>query len=393
MSCLSLPTLLLGVLTGMTYSLSAQTLYNNSEALLIAEDAVVTITGSAENAGQLFNLGTLAVAGDWSSAGAYADQAGTLILSGTQPQRIDHQNQTVSRLVTEGGGEKTLTSDLLVTQELVLRNGILSSDVSRTLILEPTARVTGGSDEAYVAGSMVYQGEGFRLFPLGINQHYRPLTFSAVTGTSPVLRVHLKAPNVLWPDSEDLARVATSVYWQVEALSGTFNGSPVSLTVTEEDGFEDLIGTVVVQTGALGEAYESLGQANRSSDAVPGTVTSKEPATDPILALGLTAYFALENQVQVPSAFAPDAPLAENRTVRVYAANLTSTSFSFKIFNRWGLLVYQTASLEEAQQRGWNGIRSQDGQAAQPGVYQYYVRGVLEGNIPLEKKGTITLFR
>ena len=390
---LSLQTLLLGVLIGMMHPLSAQTLYNNSQTLFVAEDAVITVTGSIENAGQLFNRGTLAVAGDWSNAGTYADQEGTLIFLGIQPQRIDHQNQTVSRLVIEGGGEKILTSDLSVTQELLLSNGILFSDLSGMLTLTSTARITGGSDEAYVAGNMVYQGEGSRLFPLGINQRYRPLTFSAVTGTDPTLRVSIKTPNVPGPDNEDLARVATSVYWQVETISGTFDGSPVSLAVTEEDGFEDLIGTVVVQTGALGETYESLGQAGRSSDAVPGTVTSEAPATGPILSLGLTAYFALENQIQVPSAFAPDAPLTENRTVRVYAANLTATGFSFKIFDRWGIPVYQTASLEEAQQRGWNGIRTQDGQAAGPGVYQYYVRGVFEGSIPVEKKGAITLFR
>ena len=139
--------------------------------------------------------------------------------------------------------------------------------------------------------------------------------------------------------------------------------------------------------------FSTLGQSSNAGDAFQGTVTSEEPVTQSVVAVGLTQEFSVEQQVLVPSAFSPEAADPVNRLLKVYAATLLPESFSFRIFDRWGQLVYQTAVLEQAREEGWNGQRSSDQSLAPPGVYQYHLQGVFEGNVPVNQTGTITLFR
>ena len=79
--------------------------------------------------------------------------------------------------------------------------------------------------------------------------------------------------------------------------------------------------------------------------------------------------------------------------MKIYASTLRPESFLFRIFDRWGNLVYQTASLTEAQGQGWEGVYPSDRTSAPAGVYQYHLRGSFENGTPVNQSGTITLFR
>lgn len=59
----------------------------------------------------------------------------------------------------------------------------------------------------------------------------------------------------------------------------------------------------------------------------------------------------------------------------------------FRVFNRWGQMVYSTTSLSQ----GWNG--KMNGKEQPNGVYMWIVQGVTENGKIISKRGTVTLIR
>ncbi|CAN5627172.1 hypothetical protein BH11BAC2_BH11BAC2_05280 [soil metagenome] len=82
----------------------------------------------------------------------------------------------------------------------------------------------------------------------------------------------------------------------------------------------------------------------------------------------------------VPSAFSPDDD-GLNDVLRISAFDYQS--FSFKIFNRFGALIFDTNTPEKY----W------DGRDASAGIYRYIARIVNGSNISITQQGTITLLR
>ncbi len=384
--------LILGV-TGSSKA-QGQALYVGSEQVIsIRPNTRISIKGYLRNRGTLINQGTLLLSGDWRNEATYTDGPGSEVILVGAEQTIDHREQAFHHLSVRGSGSKQLQSALRVIDTLTLEQGVLQSSAATPLELAATAAVAGGSSESFVESIMVYRGTGRRRFPLGLAGAYLPLTLTNVEGEAPALRVSVVAPNPAASPDESLARVSSARYWRIETVGGTFTGSPVELTVNRDDGLDDLVGAVVAQSAEPGGQFVSVGQSDQSGDAVQGTITSADPVNQSIVAVGVTSLFSVENQVLVPSAFAPDAPNPTNRSVKIYASTLRSESFLFRIFDRWGNLVYQTASLSQAQGQGWEGVYPSDRTSAPAGVYQYHLRGLFENGTPVDQSGTITLFR
>ena len=372
---------------------SGQMVVGSGQVVTIQSNTQVTVGSSLLNRGALSNRGTLSISGDWRNDADYTDVPGSeVILAGTQ-QAVDHRGQSFHHLSVRGSGEKEMQSAARVIDTLTLDKGVLLSSDNYSLTLEATAKIVGGSSESYVSSSMIYRGTGERHFPLGLAGTYLPLTLTNVVGENPTLRVSVAAPNPPAPLDESLARVSSARYWRIATVSGTFAGSPVALTANQGDELEDLLGAVVAQSTEPGAQFASAGQADRGGDAARGTVTSQETVSQAVVAVGLTSLFSVDNQVLVPSAFAPDAPNPTNRSLKIYASTLRANSFLFRIFDRWGNLVYQTASLPQARAQGWEGGHRSTRSPAPAGVYQYHLQGFFENGTPVSQSGTITLFR
>ena len=374
---------------------AAQTLHiNENQRVYIAENTLVVLGEGLRNRGTLTNRGTVRVLGDWINERTYvAGAASEVQLLDNEPQRVDQRGQSFHHLTIDGGGTKNVLSEARVTGTLTLTDGIIVPQPNAPLILEATASVAEGSEASYVAASMQYQGNGARHFPLGLNGDYLPLTLTDVAGALPTLRVRVVAPNPSATAGETVERITTTRHWEITPTEGTFTGSLAELTVTSDDALDDLRGAIVVRSDQVGGVFTSLGQSSRTGDASRGSVTSELPVTQALVAIGLTSEFSIDDQVLVPSAFSPDAPNPVNRVLKVYAAALLPELFSFRIVDRWGTLVYSTTSLSQAQDQGWDGRRPGDRSLAPPGVYQYYLRGVFENNVPVDQSGTISLFR
>jgi gliding motility-associated-like protein len=90
--------------------------------------------------------------------------------------------------------------------------------------------------------------------------------------------------------------------------------------------------------------------------------------------------------VQVPNGFTPNGD-GENDVLYVRGTSLSEISV-FRVFNRWGEVVFETNDIYE----GWDGKHT--GSYVNPGVYVYYVEApcALDGS-KLFKKGNVTVIR
>ena len=373
---------------------SSQFLQNYGDQLIyIQEDAIVSVNGEMQNHGTLINNGTFSVSGNWDNNGVYGGQ-GEVILSGEEKQEIDNNRQEIYKLTMNGAGEKILKTNLSVTHELSLLDGILTPEENIILSLASLATVSNASAISYVNGPMRHTGTGYKFFPVGQNGNYRPLELIDVAGIAPVMSVEVTEAGFL-PTStdDDLSQLSEIRYWQVNTLAGTYQGSLVKLSVGSDEGFDDLVGAVVAEAPAANGDFVSLGQSENTGSAADGTVTSKLISVQKILALGITSRFAVKKTILVPSAFAPDGIKPEDQRLVIFGNEVAGRNFSFRIFNRWGNLVYETDSFERAATEGWSGEDKNTNEMAQFGVYSYILQARFEDGETIKRTGTITLFR
>jgi gliding motility-associated-like protein len=100
----------------------------------------------------------------------------------------------------------------------------------------------------------------------------------------------------------------------------------------------------------------------------------------------VTVYDAVcgEPFIFVPNAFSPNGD-GENDRLLVRGQNITE--LDFKVFNRWGELVFETSD----QQRGWDGTFK--GRAAEPAVFVYHLKARCGDGQEYFAKGNVTLLR
>jgi len=90
------------------------------------------------------------------------------------------------------------------------------------------------------------------------------------------------------------------------------------------------------------------------------------------------------DEILIPDAFSPNGD-GINDVLNVVALN--TKLFDFKLFNRWGQLVFSTTNAAQS----WNG--SYNGTPQPAGVYAYTLNTVLANGQNLSKRGTVLLLR
>ena len=98
--------------------------------------------------------------------------------------------------------------------------------------------------------------------------------------------------------------------------------------------------------------------------------------------------FCQNSQIFIPNAFTPHGN-AENRILMVRATGIASVK-SFRIFNRWGRLVFERNNfVPNNPDYGWNGMFN--GKLADSGVYVYTAEVICDNGVPYFRKGNVTL--
>ncbi len=99
--------------------------------------------------------------------------------------------------------------------------------------------------------------------------------------------------------------------------------------------------------------------------------------------------FCQSSQIFIPNAFTPRGDIAGNRKLVVRATGISSVR-SFRVFNRWGRIVFERNNFPpNSPDFGWDG--TVDGRPADPGVYVYTADVVCENGVPYEFKGNVTI--
>jgi gliding motility-associated-like protein len=115
----------------------------------------------------------------------------------------------------------------------------------------------------------------------------------------------------------------------------------------------------------------------RVSDFIPGGA---------VCSAGASILIRVEKPLPafIPNMFSPNGD-GDNDVFRIYGNNIREVSF--RVFNRWGELVYQSANINE----GWNGDFK--GGKQSPGVYVYIADITFLDNSKVFRQGSVTLTR
>jgi gliding motility-associated-like protein len=320
----------------ISFSSWSQIVVTSGGVLSITPTVSFYANGDFINNGQVLNNGSLYITGAWTNTGNYEAESGQVTFDGPSTQVINHNAQSFDKLVISGGGQKIFDADIQIGSELSLQNGILVSNKQSKIILSDSAKITGGSSVSFVQGPVYANGTGAKLFPVGINATYLPLSFTNVSGTSPVVSIEVIEPNPNKTVDASLRAVSPQWYWKVTTVSGTFSGSPVTLQLSN-DSFSEPNNIVVAQASSLTDPFQSLGRGDFSGTQSNGTVTSKDPATLSILTTGEEILEGLT----VYDGFSPN---GDDKNQTWYIQNievLADTKFNHvTIYDRWGDSVY-----------------------------------------------------
>lgn len=88
----------------------------------------------------------------------------------------------------------------------------------------------------------------------------------------------------------------------------------------------------------------------------------------------------------IPNAFTPD---DNGRNDILYVRGDGINDFEFKIFNRWGEIIFYTKNMNE----GWDGTKQVTGEKLPEGAYVYYIKGVKSDGEPVSVNGMVNLLR
>lgn len=374
---------------------TGQVFLNNGQSIYIGPNAILSINGSSINQGTFENNGELIITGDWENNDQYIAGQGAMVLRGVD-QQIDHKGNDIFELVIEGSGEKVFISDANISGELYLEDGFIKPLPGVKIMAKSAAIVSEGHLNSYVDGAFYQQGSGKKLFPIGKNGNYSPVTLN-LKG-APTLGFEVFGPNPNPYFSFEIRDISRIQFWEQTLVSGDIGTSslitlPMQWNNTEEIALEELIIAAADSNGNYTplETYDYSGFINS------GYITSNLPEGKKLFALGITEERPEERTIYIPNAFAPKQSLArengEDDRIKVYGKEISAEDFLFRIYNRWGVLVYQTTSYEEASTVGWNGINQQTGKLESIGSFKFMLKGKYNSGRAIEKTGSIHLIQ
>jgi hypothetical protein len=363
------------------YAVSAQGLYNGSSLFV---GVSLHVDGDVTNDGAIVNDANIEFSRDWSCPGQYSG-IGSLKAEGESTQRIAHFGHDVFTFIVDGWGPKYVEGKMFVTNNLYLKKGIVEVSALDELAVSDGGVVSGGSRDSYVDGPLTAEGTGYRFFPIGKNGKYAPLEFLHVKGQSSRYSVEVfeDGPAV----SIDNEIVRSPLYWQRRDLSGTFGGSSIAV------GFDPVLFAnpekIAMIAGTDWDTPFTLVAGARQSSNEDKFVAHTN-LTTPIIALGETSEGWEGADLYLPTALSPNASHAENRMLRIFGDRLSPDQFHLTVFNRWGAVVFETRSLDDMADNGWDG-RSPAGNALTAGAYPYRLTALDKTGGKVEKQGVITI--
>jgi len=370
-------------------SATAQNITNQTN-IYVSPDLEVYIDGDIINEGFLQHQGAISFTGNWVNTNIYQGN-GVITVAGTGAQSISNNQQSFSSLVINGTGSKRVIGLLPVTDNFELLSGVIVTTTQDTLLLSPSALVSGGSESSYVDGPLFSEGVGYKFFPIGKNGNYNPIEFSDITGINPRFSVEVfeNVPTIEVPPRIDYF---SSIYWQRTTVSGSFGGSPITVHYDLPDRYTDAHQVEILQSESLKIPFTKLNSVSVTPGTALDKISTDDLFTNEFLVIGNSIPIGgVEGEFYFSSALSPKATQQENRTIKIFGNQLMPQDFVFQVYNRWGLLIFESSSLQEMIDKGWNGTSRNGGDIVPAGAYPYRFKAKLTTGEAIERKGIITV--
>jgi gliding motility-associated-like protein len=345
----------------------AQNFYNNGALISIKANTILSVYDSLVNNGEIINNGNLVMAGAWLNNKTYDAGQGQITFNSSDNQIINHNDQSFTKLIISGGGEKRFLANITITDQFTLTNGILTSANGAKIIFKETAQITGGSDASHIRGPVYQQGVGDKFFPTGNGSVYLPVELKGISGSSPQIGItDVEITSTILKKSSSLTGISATRYWQIDKVSGSLDNARIILPARGENVLlSDTQKAVVAQAKSLDSNFENIGQSFFDGTNSNGKITSDKA---PTLAF-VTLATAENNGLIVYNAVSPNGD-GLNEFFRIdnigkYPSNTVA------IFNRWGDKVFEISNYDN-DQRVFQG-KSDSNKELVSGTYFYLI--------------------
>jgi hypothetical protein len=116
----------------------AQSFYNKNSTVSVLAGTIFSVKDSLVNTGVFINNGNLVIGGTWFNTGTYSPGVGEITFnstSPTEPQIINHSNQSFSKLTISGGGKKLILADITIEDQFTLTDGVIEAENDARVII------------------------------------------------------------------------------------------------------------------------------------------------------------------------------------------------------------------------------------------------------------------
>lgn len=279
----------------------------------------------------------------------------------------------------------TVTTQYTVTA--TLGNCTRTADVTVTVLPAPVA-------EAGTGGEICF-GQSFQLHASGGNTYsWTPATF--------LNNSLVENPQVVKPDKTMTYSVTVTDANNCTSLTPddvtVTVTPPIKIVTTPVDTVVYAGATFQIQAISAATIYTWTPTIGMSNPGVPNPIVTagnvgdvvnyKVVASTPAGCQGeavVTVRVYTGPDIYVPTAFTPNAD-GKNDVFTPFPVGIKQINY-FRIFNRWGNLIFATSGLNN----GWDGRSGVTEQAS--GVYVWMVQGVTQTGQIINKQGTVTLIR
>lgn len=356
----------------ITLAVQGQSLYNQGSIITISNNTPFLVPDSVVNNGEISNDGDLIVQGAWINNNVYNAGTGSITLASSTPQIINHNDQSLTQLTIAGGGDKIFEEDILVTDLLIMDNGLLLSANEAKIIVSENGSIQGASENSYIVGEVVHLGVGNKYYPVGTIDAFLPFELLEVAGQSPEIGVFANRDNPNNSVVGTLDEISNRWYWNMEVKSGVFAGSMVRLAINQESLSGTFEQSVIGESPDLQNAFHSLGQGDITGDFFDGTITSALQATGGLYAVGIDLSIT-EAKPEI-SVFNAVTPNGDNRheflkieNIDLYPGN------QVVIYNKLGEKVFEIQDYNNFDNI-FTGLSNTGGSETLPdGTYYYYI--------------------
>lgn len=374
---------------GLSFGAGAQGLINQT-TLYIPDNLSVHIDGDLGNGGFLQNQGTLYLTGNWRNANVYQG-LGKVVMEGNGPQTIFNNKNDLYHFTINSTGPVFIEDKLPVTSQLDLLSGLVTVGDDDTLLLATNATVNGASLQSYVDGAFTVTGSGYKFFPVGKNGLYHPVELLDITGINPITELELleNLPEINAPSAIKLYR---TVYWNRKTIRGTYAGSPVSIAYQIPDGHTNRHTIEIVQGADLNQQFSPLSGVSVVYGDEFDKVISDDGLSGNFFVIGESIPIGgIPGEFYLSTSLSPRASNPDNHFIKIFGNELAEDDFQFVVYNRWGLVVYESHSLQDMISKGWDGRAKNSGDILPSGAYPFMLKAVTKSGELLEKKGVLSI--